>query len=150
MINISRHAPRHSGVQNPKKKINNTLVYISQFCHMHLFLIFLIFLGYWTTMFGGMVRYFNLSCDPNCVTKMLDVNCDLHNIILANQQILQGLIMCKSKSTFTVSITQLGSQEWLIYRALPLDIVASQTLERRKKNQFSIKSFVDLSMDNLY
>ena len=63
------------------------------------------------TMFGGMVRYFNLSCDPNCITKMLDVNCDLHNIIFANQQIFQGLIMCKLQSTFTVSVTQLGSQE---------------------------------------
>ena len=62
-------------------------------------------------MFGGMVRYFNLSSDPNCVTKMLDVTWDLHNIIFANQQILQGLIMCKSWLTFIALVTQLGSQE---------------------------------------
>ena len=42
------------------------------------------------TMSGGMARYINHSCDPNCVTETVDVDRDLHIIIFANQRILRG------------------------------------------------------------
>ncbi len=42
------------------------------------------------TMCGGMARYINHSCDPNCVTETVEVDRDLHIIIFANKRIARG------------------------------------------------------------
>ena len=42
------------------------------------------------TMVGGMARYVNHSCDPNCVTETVEVDRDLHIIIFANRRIARG------------------------------------------------------------
>merc|ERR1711981_273596 len=42
------------------------------------------------TMCGGMARYINHSCDPNCVTETVDVDRDNHIIIFANRRISRG------------------------------------------------------------
>lgn len=42
------------------------------------------------TMCGGMARYINHSCDPNCVTETIEVNGDFHIIIFANKRIARG------------------------------------------------------------
>ena len=42
------------------------------------------------TMSGGMARYINHSCDPNCVTETVEVDRDLHIIIFANRRIARG------------------------------------------------------------
>jgi len=46
------------------------------------------------TMSGGMARYINHSCGPNCVTETVDVDRDLHIIIFANERILRGDELC--------------------------------------------------------
>lgn len=46
------------------------------------------------TMCGGMARYINHSCDPNCVTETVEVDRDLHIIIFANRRILRGEELC--------------------------------------------------------
>ena len=42
------------------------------------------------TMCGGMARYINHSCSPNCVTETVEVDRDLHIIIFANRRIQRG------------------------------------------------------------
>ena len=42
------------------------------------------------SMCGGMARYVNHSCAPNCFTEEVDVNGDWHIIIFANQRIARG------------------------------------------------------------
>ena len=42
------------------------------------------------TMSGGMARYINHSCSPNCVTECVEVDRDLHIIIFANRRIQRG------------------------------------------------------------
>ena len=42
------------------------------------------------SMCGGMARYINHCCDPNCVTEIVDVDRDLHIIIFANRRIARG------------------------------------------------------------
>ena len=42
------------------------------------------------TMSGNMARYINHSCDPNCVTEVVEVDRDLHIIIFANRRIGRG------------------------------------------------------------
>merc|ERR1719414_2187879 len=42
------------------------------------------------TMCGGMARYINHSCDPNCVTETVEVDRDVHIIIFANRRINRG------------------------------------------------------------
>ena len=46
------------------------------------------------TMCGGMARYINHSCDPNCVTETIEVNGDFHIIIFANKRIARGAELC--------------------------------------------------------
>lgn len=46
------------------------------------------------TMCGGMARYINHSCDPNCVTECVEVDRDLHIIIFANRRIQRGEELC--------------------------------------------------------
>lgn len=46
------------------------------------------------TMCGGMARYINHSCDPNCVTETVEVDRDLHIIIFANRRIARGEELC--------------------------------------------------------
>jgi histone-lysine N-methyltransferase MLL3 len=46
------------------------------------------------TMCGGMARYINHSCDPNCVTEKVEVDRDLHIIIFANRRIQRGEELC--------------------------------------------------------
>jgi histone-lysine N-methyltransferase MLL3 len=46
------------------------------------------------TMCGGMARYINHSCAPNCVTETVDVDRDLHIIIFANRRISRGDELC--------------------------------------------------------
>jgi SET domain-containing protein len=42
------------------------------------------------TMSGNMARYINHSCNPNCVTEVVEVDRDLHIIIFANRRINRG------------------------------------------------------------
>lgn len=42
------------------------------------------------TMAGGLARYINHSCDPNCSTKILPYNEDKKIIIIANRPISAG------------------------------------------------------------
>ena len=42
------------------------------------------------TMCGGMARYINHCCEPNCVTETVEVDRDLHIIIFANRRIERG------------------------------------------------------------
>merc|ERR1719204_1985814 len=42
------------------------------------------------TMCGGMARYINHCCDPNCVTETVEVDRDNHIIIFANRRIMRG------------------------------------------------------------
>ena len=42
------------------------------------------------TMCGGMARYINHCCDPNCVTETVEVDRELHIIIFANRRIVRG------------------------------------------------------------
>jgi len=42
------------------------------------------------TLSGGVARYINHSCGPNCVTETVDVNGDWHIIIFANKRIPRG------------------------------------------------------------
>ena len=42
------------------------------------------------TMCGGMARYINHSCDPNCFTDQVEVDRELHIIIFANRRIQRG------------------------------------------------------------
>ena len=42
------------------------------------------------TMSGGMARYINHSCDPNCVAETVSVEQDLHIIIITREQINKG------------------------------------------------------------
>ena len=46
------------------------------------------------TMSGGMARYINHSCNPNCVTETVEVDRDLHIIIFANRRIARGEELC--------------------------------------------------------
>ncbi len=45
------------------------------------------------TMSGGMARYINHSCNPNCVTETVEVG-DTHIIIFANRDIVRGEELC--------------------------------------------------------
>jgi histone-lysine N-methyltransferase MLL3 len=42
------------------------------------------------TLSGGVARYINHSCDPNCVTETVEVDRDWHIIIFANKRINRG------------------------------------------------------------
>ena len=42
------------------------------------------------TVGGGLARYVNHSCDPNCVTEIVEVERDLKIIIMSNRKILRG------------------------------------------------------------
>ena len=42
------------------------------------------------TMSGNMARYINHSCNPNCVTEVVEVDRDMHIIIFANRRINRG------------------------------------------------------------
>jgi [histone H3]-lysine4 N-trimethyltransferase MLL3 len=42
------------------------------------------------TMSGNMARYINHSCNPNCVTEVVEVDRDHHIIIFANRRINRG------------------------------------------------------------
>lgn len=42
------------------------------------------------TLCGGLARYINHSCDPNCSTRILPYNDDKKIIIIANRPIRQG------------------------------------------------------------
>ncbi len=46
------------------------------------------------TMSGGMARYINHSCAPNCVTECVEVDRDLHIIIFASRRIQRGEELC--------------------------------------------------------
>ena len=46
------------------------------------------------TMSGGMARYINHSCSPNCVTETVEVDRDLHIIIFASRRIQRGEELC--------------------------------------------------------
>ncbi len=46
------------------------------------------------TMSGGMARYINHCCSPNCVTECVEVDRDLHIIIFANRRIQRGEELC--------------------------------------------------------
>lgn len=42
------------------------------------------------TLAGGLARYINHSCDPNCTTKILQYNDDKKIIIIANRPVKAG------------------------------------------------------------
>ena len=46
------------------------------------------------SMSGGMARYINHSCDPNCFTETVEVDRDLHIVIFANKRIIRGEELC--------------------------------------------------------
>ena len=46
------------------------------------------------SMAGGMARYINHSCDPNCFTETVEVDRDLHIVIFANKRIARGEELC--------------------------------------------------------
>lgn len=56
------------------------------------------------TMSGGLVRYINHSCNPNCFAKIIKFNRKSHIIIFAQRRISRGEevkcyeIICKDKS----------------------------------------------------
>ena len=46
------------------------------------------------TMKGGMARYVNHSCNPNCFTDVVEVDRESHIIIFANRKIMRGEELC--------------------------------------------------------
>ena len=42
------------------------------------------------TLSGGLARYINHSCDPNCVTESVQIDREIKVLIIANRRIQQG------------------------------------------------------------
>lgn len=55
------------------------------------------------TISGGLARYINHSCNPNCVAEIVEVDRDLRIIIFAKRRILRGEEV--SLQTYTLSRT---------------------------------------------
>lgn len=48
------------------------------------------------TLCGGLARYINHSCNPNCVAEIVEVERDLRIIIFAKRRISRGEEVCKN------------------------------------------------------
>lgn len=57
------------------------------------------------TLSGGLARYINHSCNPNCVTEIVEVDREYRIIIFAKRRINRGEeVRVNSKITFQISL----------------------------------------------
>ena len=46
------------------------------------------------TLEGGLARYINHSCDPNCVAELVQIERENKILIIANRKIMEGEEVC--------------------------------------------------------
>lgn len=77
------------------------------------------------TISGGLARYINHSCNPNCVTEKVEVDRELRIIIFAKRRIARGEEV--SISGFSLSFMKICSNLYILY--LSLHMTTSLTLK---------------------